>query len=225
MSILGSGCATTTTSLKFTESELEVVPAVVLPKLLSSNATNEVVEVSAKSIDEPAVVKRIEGQKYVVVTDTRGKELRLSISQITEIERIRQIKSSETSTTKGGGNAADTVGETLIYGPLVPVSIALWPALRLSGLDAKKNAEDNQKARLVYEDMSKEDLKRFVGEPKEKYYCESQGKSKAHEVWVFEHEKILRGGRALFIDLTTDKVYHNSYNTSFFKNACSLITE
>jgi hypothetical protein len=62
-----------------------------------------------------------------------------------------------------------------------------------------------------------------VGEPKEKYYCKAKGK--AYEVWVFEKDKVLRGGRALFIDLESDKVYHNSYHTSFFKDDCSLIKQ
>jgi CRISPR/Cas system CMR subunit Cmr4 (Cas7 group RAMP superfamily) len=222
---LVSGCATTTTSLKFTQAELKLVPVVAFQKVLSSGAMNETVEVNARSIDRTAVVKGFEGQNYVIVTDKRGQEIRLSISEITEVERIRRIKRSDTSSKNGESNTAEAVGETLIYAPLVPVAIAMWPALRASGLDAGKNAEDNRKARLVYEGMSKEALKTYVGEPKEKYYCEAKGRSKAHEVWVFEEDKVLRGGRALFVDLESDKVYHNSYHISFFKDDCTLMTQ
>jgi CRISPR/Cas system CMR subunit Cmr4 (Cas7 group RAMP superfamily) len=216
-----SGCAATTTSLKFTQSELKLVPAIAFQKVLSSGTMNETVEVKARSIDGRAVVKGFEGQKHVIMTDKHGQEIRLPFSEITEIERIRRIKRPETTAKKGGTNDAEAFAEALIYAPLVPIAIAMWPALRASGLDAKKNDEDELKARLVYEGMSKEDLITYVGEPKEKYYCEVEGKSTAHEVWVFEKDKVLRGGRALFIDLGSNRVYHNSYNTAFFKDDCS----
>jgi CRISPR/Cas system CMR subunit Cmr4 (Cas7 group RAMP superfamily) len=216
-----SGCAVTTTSLKFTRSELKLVPAIAFEKVLSSCTTDETVEVNARSIDGRAVVEGFEGQKHVIVTDKHGQEIRLPFSEITEVERIRRIKRPDTTAKKGDTNNAEAIAETLIYAPLVPVAIAMWPALRASGLDAKKNDEDELKARLVYEDMSKEDLITCVGKPKEKYYCEAEGKSTAHEVWVYEKDKVLRGGRALFIDPGSNRVYHNSYNTSFFKDDCS----
>ena len=225
MAFLISGCATTETSLSFTQSELKVVPVVAYQKLLSSTAMNETVEVKVRSIDGIAVVKGIEGLKYVIVTNQRKQEIRLAIGEITEIKRIREIKRSETFQKLGKSNTTEVVGETLIYAPLIPVAVAMWPALRVSGLDAGKNAEDNRKARLVYEGMSKEDLKTYVGEPKEQYHCEAKGRSDAYEVWVFEKNRVLRSGGALFIDLESEKVYHNSYNTSFFKGDCSLMKQ
>jgi hypothetical protein len=223
ISFMMTGCATT--SLKFTQSEVKLIPAVSLPRVLLPGSMSETVEVNARSIDGTAVVKGFEGQKYVIVTDRHGQEIRLAINEITEIERIRRIKRPDSTAKKGESSNGEAVGETLIYAPLVPVAIAMWPALRASGLDAGKNAEDKRKAGLVYEGMSKEDLKTYVGEPKEKYYCKAKGKGKAYEVWVFEKDKVLRGGRALFIDLESDKVYHNSYHTSFFKDDCSLIKQ
>jgi hypothetical protein len=74
---LVSGCAATTTSLKFTQSELKLVPVVEFQKVLSSGAMNETVEVNARSIDGTAVVKGFEGQKYIIVTDKYGQEIRL----------------------------------------------------------------------------------------------------------------------------------------------------
>ena len=153
-----------------------------------------------------------------------GKEIKLKIKDIAEIERIRRIIRPDTTIKKRESKSTETIGETLIYAPLAPVAIATLPALRATGLDAGKNAQDKEKARLVYEGMSREELKIYVGEPKEKYYCEAKGRRKANEVWVYEDDKVLRGGRALFIDLERDKVYYNSYHTSFFKDHCSLIT-
>jgi hypothetical protein len=188
---------------------------------------NETVKVNATSIDGPAVVKGFEGQKYVIVTDKRGKEIKLATSEITKIERVRRIKRPDNSPNKGESNTAEAVAETLVYAPLVPIAIATWPVLRTSGLDAGKNAEDNRKARLVYEGMSKEDLRAYVGEPKEKYHCEAKDSSGDYEVWVYEKNQVLRGGRALFIDLEKGEIYHNSYHISFFKkwDNCLLITQ
>jgi len=213
------------TSLKFTQSEVKRIPVVLLHKVLSSVAMNETVKVRAKSFDGPAEVKGFEDQEFVIVTGERGKEIKLAISEITEIERIRRIKRAANSHEKTGSNTAEAVGETLIYTPLIPVAIVTWPVLGISGLDAGKNAEDNWKARLVYEGMTKEDLRAYVGEPKEKYHCKAKGRSGDGEVWIFEKDLVLRGGRALFIDLQKGKVYHNSYHTSFFKDDCSLITQ
>lgn len=217
-----TGCATTSTSLKFTQSEVKLIPVVAIQKVLSPGSMNETVKVRAKSVYGPAEVKGFEGQEYVIVTDERhGKEVKLAISEISEIERIRRF--TVTSAGKHQGNTAEAVVESLIYVPLVPL-VVTRPFFRAAGLDAENNAEDNQKAELAYSGMSKEDLKTYVGEPKEKYYCEAKGRSKAHEIWVFEEDKVLRGGRALFVNLESDKVYHNSYHISFFKDDCSLMT-
>jgi hypothetical protein len=222
-----TGCATTTTSLKFTQSEVKLIPIIAIQKVLSSNAMNETVKVNASSIDGPAVVKGYEGLKYVIVTDKRGKEIKLAISEITKIERVRRIKKPDNSPEKGESNTTEAAAEILIYAPLVPVAIATWPVLRTLGLDAGKNAEDNWKARLVYEGMSKEDLRVYVGEPKEKYYCEAKDRSGDYEIWVYEKDQVLRGGRALFINFDKGEIYHNSYHTSFFKkwDNCSVITQ
>jgi hypothetical protein len=229
ISFMLTNCATTSTSLKFTQSEVKLIPVVAIQKVLSPASTNETVKVWAKGISEPAEVKGCEGQKYVIVRDERNKkEMKLPINDITEIEHIWRYKKSNSFGSKYKGNTAGAVAETAFYAPMVPVSIAMWPVLRISGLDAKKNAEDNSKARLVYEGISKNDLLTYIGKPTEKYLCspkEQNRWSKKEEVWVYRKDQVLRGGRSLFIDLDNGQVYYNSYDTSFFKNRenCSLI--
>ena len=227
VTLLVTGCATTTTSLNFTQSELKLVPIIAFHKIMSSQSMNETVTVRAESLDGAAEVKGFVGQKYVIVTDMDEKEVKIRIADITEIERIRKIQTPTNSREEKGSGAADAIGETLIYAPLVPVAIGTWPFLRAMGLDAKKNAEDKEKARLIYEGMSKKDLMLNIGEPKEKYHCEGKNGSGAEEIWVYEKGQVLRGGRSLFINLNKGVVYYNSYDTTFFKNSdwlnCSII--
>ena len=223
------GCAPTTTSLKYTQSEVKLIPTVAFQQVLSSRATNETVEVNAKSIDGAAVIKGFEGQKNIIVTTKSGEEIRLPTSDITKIKRIWKIKRENTTAIKGESIDAASTGEALgymlIYAPLIPVAIAIWPFFHAVGWDDHQNVEDDRKAILVYRGMSMEDLKIYIGEPKEKYYCEPKAKSKASEIWVYEKDKVLRGGRALFIDLESNKVYHSSHHTSFFKDDCLLIKQ
>jgi hypothetical protein len=227
VTLLVTGCSTTTTSLKFTQSEVKLIPSIALQKIMSSHSINETVTVSAKGLDGAAEVKGFVGQEYVIVTDLDAKEVKIKIADIIEIERIRKMKTPANSRDKKGSSTADAVGETLIYTPLIPVAIGTWPFLRAMGLDAKKNDEDEEKARLIYEGMSKKDLILNIGEPKEKYHCEAKNARGDEEIWVYEKGQVLRGGRTLFIDLDKGVVYHNSYNTTFFKDSdwlnCSLL--
>ncbi len=224
---IATGCATRSTSLMFTEPEVKLIPIIAFQKVLSPRA-NETVKIYASSVDGPAVVTGFEGQKRVIVMDKHGKEIELMTTEVTKIERIRRISRPENSAKKGKSNTAAAVAETVFYAPMIPAAIVLWPFLRASGLDAGKNAEDNLKARLIYKGMSKNDLLTYIGEPMEKYLCipkEQNNWSKEKEVWVYGKDKVLRGGRSLFIDLNKGEVDHNSYHTSFFKkwNNCSLI--
>ena len=224
-----TGCTTTTTSLKFSQSEVKLIPAIAFQKVLSPRSANETIKVWAKGISGPAEVKDCEGQQYVIVRNERNKkEMKLPINDISEIEHIWRFKNSNNFGNKYKGNTTGAVAETVFYAPMVPVAIAMSPVLRVSGLDAKKNAEDKSKAQLVYEGISKNDLLTYIGEPKEKYLCSPKEKnrwSKKEEVWVYRKDQVLRGGRSLFIDLDNGQVYYSSYDTSFFKNRknCSLI--
>ena len=151
------------------------------------------------------------GQEDVIVADTQGQEVKIKIAQITEIQSIRQIKvEPREKTTKENAEEAD---EALIYAPLIPVAIALWPFLRAMGLDAGKNDEDKEKAMRAYGGMSKEDLITYLGEPIEKYHCDD--KYGGQEVWVYKKDQVLRGGRALFIRLAEGKVYHTGSVKNF----------
>lgn len=222
ISFMMTGCATTSTSLKFTQSEVKLIPVVAIQKVLSPRSMNETVKVRAKSVHGAAEVKGFEGQEYVIVTDERhGKEVKLAISEIVEIERIRRF--TVTSDRKHQGNGAEAIGETLIYAPLIPLVI-VRPLFGAMGLDEEKNSEDREKASLAYEGMSKEDLRTYIGEPKGKYHCENKDRSGAYEVWVYSEDQVLRGGRALFISLDKEKV---SFTSRLFPSwkICSLITE
>lgn len=224
---IATGCATKTTSLMFTESEVKLIPIVAIQKVLSPRA-DETVRIYSSSVDGPAVVKGFEGKKRVIVMDKHGKEIELMTTEVMKIERIRRILRPDDSAKKGKSNTAGAVADTVFYAPMVPTAIVLWPFLRASGLDAGKNAEDKLKARLVYEGMSKSDLLKYIGEPMEKYLCipkEQNRWSKEEEVWVYRKDQVLRGGRSLFINLDKGEVYYNSYDTSFFKkrNNCSLM--
>lgn len=219
-----TGCATT--SLKFTQSEVKLIPVMSIQKVLSPRLTiydSVMVRVwSAYGITE---VKGFEGQDYVIVTDElQGKEVKLAISDIVEIERIRRMKSTDTSAGKNQGNTAEAIGETLSYAPFIPLVI-FRPLFGAMGLDEEKNSEDKEKASLAYDGMSKEDLRTYIGEPKEKYHCKAKDGSGASEVWIYREDQVLRGGRSLFIGLDNEKVYHTSCDISFFKDRCSLMTQ
>ncbi|MDW7772233.1 MAG: hypothetical protein SCH71_05010 [Desulfobulbaceae bacterium] len=231
--LMASGCATApyweTTSygtMKYSQAEIERLPGVSIRNILSSMSENEhnreQIFVRSTSLDGPAEVNRLDGQEDVIVTNRYGQEVQIKIAQITEIKRIRRLKvvprkKSIGEETTEAGEVLTGTGEVLIYASLVPVAIAMWPFFRAIGLDEGKNDDDKEKASLAYGGMSKEDLVMYVGEPKEKY-CREVKESGRDEVWVYEKDKVLRGGRALFISGDKGVVYHTSHNTTFFKN-------
>lgn len=220
-----TGCATTSTSLKFTQSEVKLIPVMSIQKVLSPRSTiYDAVMVRVWSAHGITEVKGFEGQDYVIVTDERqGKEVKLAISEIVEIERIRRMKSTVTSAGKHQGNTAEAIGETLIYAPFIPL-VTVRPLFGAMGLDEEKNSEDGEKASLAYEGMSKEDLRTYIGEPKEKYHCKAKDGSVANEVWIYREDQVLRGGRSLFIRLDDEKVYHTSRLFPSWA-ICSLVTK
>ena len=217
--ILINACSTTTDSIKFTQSEVKQIPSLALEKVMSSRFSNETITIKAKGLDGTGIVKGFADQEYVIVTDKDQKEVKVKTSDITEIQRIWQRTVPEDSSKKTKVSTADAVGETLIYTPLIPVAIGTAPFLRVMGLDALKNSEDEEKARLVYEGMSKQDLIQAIGEPMEKYHCTPKNANGSIDIWVYGKEQVLRGGRALFIDSDKGTVYHNSYDTTFFKDS------
>ncbi|WP_345979085.1 hypothetical protein [Sulfurimonas sp. HSL3-2] len=205
--------------MKFTQSEVKQIPSIALQKVISSRFANETIAVKARGLDGTGIVKGFVNQEYVIVTDKDQKEVKIKISDITEIQRIWKSTVPADSSNKNGATTADTVGETLIYAPLIPVAIGTAPFLRMTGLDALKNNEDEEKARLVYEGMSKQNLIQAIGEPMEKYHCNPKNANGSIDIWVYGKQQVLRGGRSLFIDSDKGTVYHNSYDTTFFKNS------
>ena len=200
-----------------------MLPIVSIRNILSSMSESEVqrieIFVRAQNLDGIVKVTRMAGQEDVFVADARGEEVRINFAQITEIQTIRHIK--RTPRQKTPGETAEEVGEVVELAPLIPVAIATLPFLGAMGLDAGENDEDNGKASLAYGSMSKNDLINHIGAPMEKYHCKD--KYGGHEVWIYRKDKILRGGRSLFIQLSDEKVYHTSHDTTFFKDSCSLM--
>ena len=226
-----TSCAMNTKSLKFSESEVKLIPAEAFQKVLSSTSENETVKIWAKGISGSVEVKGFEGQDYVIVKDERNKkEMNLPINDILEIEHIWRFKKQSTSRKKHKEETADAVGEFLIFAPLIPVAIGMMPILEVTGLDAKENAKDESKAGLVYRGMLKEDLRVYVGEPKNKYLCKDINFGD-YEVWIYGKDQVLSGGRELYIDLDDNTVYYNSVRIPFEemgdkkRNNCSLVVQ
>jgi len=226
-----TGCATNTKSLKFSHSEVELIPVEAFQKVLSPMSENETVKVWAKGVSGSMEVKGFEGQDYVIAKDEHNKkEMNLPINDILEIEHIWRFKKENTSRKKHKGETTEAVGEFLILAPLIPVAIGMMPILEVTGLDAKKNSVDEKKAGLVYKGMSKEDLRVYVGEPKDKYLCKDIY-SRDYEVWIYRNDQVLRGGRELYIDLDDNKVFSNHVRIPFDemgdkkRHNCSLIVQ
>lgn len=158
-------------------------------------------------------VERLSGKDHVIVKNADGKELRVKLASITGIQTVRWIKVSPEASKKGTAGAGAV--EALSYAPIIPIAIATWPVLRALGLDAGKNAADTGKALMAYGGMSKKQLVEYIGKPLEKFYCKS--KHGGYEIWIYKKEQVLRGGRAIFVSLAKDSVYHTSYDTTFFK--------
>lgn len=227
-----SGCATLTNpywektaygTWSLSQEEVSRLSTMSRQNILSSASENDdqrvQIFVTSRKLDGKAKVKRLAGQEGVYVVDVRGQQVKINVDQITGIQSLREIKN--TPHKKTTDKTAEELSEAALYAPLVPVAIISWPFLKAMGLDAGKNAEDGEKAQLAYGGMSRDDLATYVGEPLEKYHCKS--KYGSNEVWIYQNDHVLRGGRALFINLEDGKVYHTSHDTTFFKDSCSLL--
>lgn len=197
------------------------LPEISLRNILSSASESDAqrvqVSVEARGLDGVGRVMRLAGPDQVYVRETDGKQVKVDLARITRIGLVRQIKIIPHRETSGA--AARHLGESASYVPLIPFAMTTWPLLRAFGLDAGKNAEDKGKAQLAYKGMSKAQLVASLGEPVEKYVCKN--KFRDNQVWLYRTDQVLRGGRALFIDSASGKVYYTSHNTTFFKDACS----
>lgn len=226
------GCATSTIpywqkttygTWEFSQVEVEILPIVSLRNILSSKSESEnqriEIFVRARNLEGIAKVTRLAGQEELLVKDAKGKEVKINFAQITEIHTIRHVKNTKRQKTLG--ETAEEVGEAVELAPLIPVAVATLPFLSAMGLNEGKNAEDTGKAALAYGGISKNDLITHIGNPLERYHCESE--YGGHEVWIYKKGQVLSGGRALFIHSTSGKVYHTSEDTNFFKNSCSLL--
>lgn len=211
-SALAGGCALSSSkAVKFSSSEVEKIPPAAMTRLLLSGSENVSLVVKASSQSEPLTVWKPDTEGYVIVTNAKAEASRMALSEIREIYRVYHPKktirkSSGTSTT------AEEVGVALIYAPLIPVGVASWPVLSAMGLDEQKNSEDREKARLVYDGLTRPELEGIQGAPVEKYLCQrTDRKDSPVEIWAYEKEKVIRAARYLFIDTKTGKVYFSSF--------------
>lgn len=235
--MLLSGCATTKTpswektsygTWKFSSAEVKKLPSISIRNILSSASEKGSVKVQvlvrAQNLDGIGEVKQIAGPEDVIITDAYGQEVKIKIAEITEIQTIRKLMIIPRQ--KSAGETAAETAELLSYVPLIPVAIVSWPFLRVLGLDEVKNEADRGKASLAYKGMSKGELITYIGEPKEKYYCETE--YGPEEIWIYKKSQVLRGGRDLFIHVDNGLVYHTSED-SFFKHSksytCSVMTK
>jgi hypothetical protein len=167
---------------------------------------------------------------YVVGTDEVGaKELKIAITEIKEIEEIKQTERAYTS---GGECSANCVVESVFWSLFIPPALALYPLLYplfyVLGINEEVNSKEREKADLIYRGMTKAQLRTRIGEPKQKYLCNYENWE--FEVWNYNDRQVIRGGRFLFIDPKAETV--SSTEPSFFPNLsgnnmpkCSLIPE
>jgi hypothetical protein len=204
--------ACSASSIKYTESEMRVIPHALFPKAFRPG---ELFMVKTKKSKQKIRVTGYEGKDYLVGLDENNNILKITLSDIKEIEKVREKvpKESKSST------SATDLGEFAIYAPLIPVGVA-WPVLGGPlGLDEGANSIARQKALLIYGDMTREELRVHVGEPQQRYQCED-----GTEVWAYSAEQVLYGGKFIFISNWNQKVYFTSYR--FLKNeSCTPITD
>jgi len=223
---MAAGCATrvgwyTTEygTMEYSRGDLERLPGISIRNILASGRKDEniwiQVFVEAEGIEGWAAVRRLEGDDAVRVVDAQGREGSVALAQITTIRRVRRLWQGPREKT-GEEKAAEAI-EVLEYAPLVPLAILSWPILSATGLDAQKNADDEEKAELAYGGLSREQLLAHVGQPREQYFCREVKGGTGIEIWVYDDQKVLRGGRAMFISLRDGDVYSTSVDTKFFR--------
>lgn len=204
-----SGCATSSSIMKFTQSEIEIIPDIAIHRIFLPHYFSDMVKVEAKGIRKPMIFKRFEGQAYIVATNPRsGKEVTLAINDITQIEYIKLPKNIGKSS--GGMTASEAVeGAALLssIAILAPFAFVIWPFYDDPMADQKREVEENRKAKLVYIGLTTEQLIESIGEPLERNLCGSW-----REIWIYNEDKVLPGGKFLTIDRTNRKVIKSTYS-------------
>jgi hypothetical protein len=160
-------------------------------------------------------VKSYEGNDYIIGLDEGGKELIIALKDIKEIAKIKERPRAK----RDSSTSAEDLGELAIYAPLIPVGV-VWPAIGGPlGLDAEANSRELQKALLIYGGMTREELRANVGEPQQRYQCKDES-----EVWTYNAEQVLNGGKFIFISNLNQRVYFTSYRF-LKKEDCSPIVD
>jgi hypothetical protein len=219
--IILTGCSTSSRSLRYTQPEVRLIPSMAMHKVLTPGSNNQVVVIRAEGLSDLAVVEGFEGDDTVVVRDERGTVSKIAINVITDIYRVTHFDTENEQEGKRRGSAAATVGETMIYAPLVPVAVVSWPFLRAMGLDEHKNSNDREKALVIYGGMTKQDLHKAIGEPDNRYRCHRKDSSDWFDIWNYDRDKVLYGGQYLFFSEKDGEVYFSSFRYPSWAN-CEL---
>lgn len=226
------GCSATSTSIAYSRSEVGLIPGSALQRLASAHSASKVIVIKTTGSSEQFEVKEFKDKKSVVAVTPDGNEITIDFSKMSELiikdkpkPKPKQVETNDSPRKSSASELVYGAGEVLIYLPLIPVAIVSWPLLRAMGLDEHKNNADEHKAELIYIGLSKNELLHEVGEPKEKYVCQLKGGPNDHfeptEIWIYENDRVLRGGRALFIDIAKGVVGYNSHHTTFFLDSSS----
>jgi len=214
------GCATTSNSEIFDQSEIDLIPTVSFSRILTSSEYI-MVKVRAKGINGPAEVQRILGDESVVVRLSSNQEVTISYNEITEIERI-VIKDIPMPSSGHQRTKKEEVADTLVLLPFIPLAPVMWPLyIAAGGPDrarrSKIDAVNRWKATLVYGGMSKDELILHVGEPREMYRCEASDWDGASDLWIYGDDQVLPGARSMQIRIDSGRVFDFSRPPSNWK--------
>lgn len=215
-SLLVTGCVSKTTSIDFTHSEVQLIPSVSLHNLVSLYSTDNS-RIMIETMDKKTFpVKQFINKEYALVTTENEHDRNVTFREIAKIKLVKKVQTPEHSSPMTASGATEGVVTLLAAAPVAVLAVGTWPLLKAMGLDSQQNSEDGEKAQLIYVGLSKTDLLQSIGDPKIKYHCISNQSKNESEIWVYDNERVLRGGRALFIDFKNDIIYHNSFDTTFF---------
>lgn len=225
MMLLAAGCASTGAAVGYSRSELQLIPGKSLERMANRHAADELVAVKVEGRSDPVEVRSFTDKDHVTVVASEGLDQQVRFSDVTDLlifKRPRKDEQQAAPNRATASGAAGAIGEALVYAPLVPLAVATWPALNVMGLNASTNSADDERARRIYEGLSKQELIDSIGRPKERYACIKKNPrdkdDAAEEIWVYDDDRVLRGGRTLIISNQSGLVTYNSFHTTFFKD-------
>lgn len=226
VALVATGCVSTSSNIAFSPDEVKLIPPSLMEKVLSPTSVSEVIKIKAKGLPHSMEVKRFEGREFLIASDTpQGKEMRVAVQDVTEIERSKRFEPTSTTTGSTSSSTGAAVGEALVYAPLIPVAVVSRPFLRAMGLDEEKNSNEREKALMVYGGTSRDVLKASLGVPLQRHLCNSDDPQSKFEVWRYKKEQMLSGGELLFLNSEKGVVFFASSRFPSIKNCLPMTME